>query len=35
MKFVDLPFEAFEIQPPSGIELRRLLREYAETKEQT
>jgi hypothetical protein len=34
MKFVDLPPEAFEIQPPSGNELRRILREYKADKTQ-
>src|SRR5581483_8576660 len=33
MKFVDLPFEAFEIQPPNGNEIRRILREYQGKKD--
>jgi hypothetical protein len=32
MKFVDLPFEAFEIQPPNGDEIRHILREYGQQK---
>lgn len=32
MKFADFPFEAFEVQPPSGNELRRILREYDQKK---
>jgi hypothetical protein len=32
MKFVDLPPEAFEIQQPTGNDIRRILREYEEQK---
>ncbi|MCC7164458.1 MAG: hypothetical protein IT331_18340 [Anaerolineae bacterium] len=28
MKFVDLPFEAFEVPPPTGDDIRRITREY-------
>jgi hypothetical protein len=31
IKFVDLPFEAFEIQPPTGSEIRRILSEHNES----
>lgn len=33
MKFVDLPFEAFEVQAPSGNDIRRIEREYAQKKD--
>jgi hypothetical protein len=32
LKYVDLPFEALEIKPPSGNEYRRILREYEAKK---
>ncbi len=32
MKFVDLPQEAFEIKPPDGNTVRRILREYQASK---
>lgn len=34
MKFVDLPQEALEIQPPHGGDIRRILREYERSKKQ-
>jgi hypothetical protein len=35
MKFTDFPPEAFEIQPPHGEDIRRILREYEEHKHAT
>ncbi len=33
LKYIDLPFEALEIKPPSGNEYRQILREYAAKKD--
>lgn len=35
MKFTDLPFEAFEIQPPDGNEIRQIIHEYEAHKHDT
>jgi hypothetical protein len=32
MKFANLPFEAYEIDPPHGGDIRRILRDYEEKK---
>lgn len=32
MKFADFPMEAFEIQPPHGGDIRRIIREYQKQK---
>lgn len=32
MKFADFPMEAFEIQPPHGEDIRRIIREYQKQK---
>lgn len=34
MKFINLPFEAFEVPPPTGDDIRRITREYEEQKRQ-
>lgn len=35
MKYVDLPFEAYEVPPPTGDDIRRITREYQAHKAQT
>jgi hypothetical protein len=35
MKFADFPFEALEVQPPHGEDIRRIIREYAEQQRTT